>query len=125
LYRLSTSQGPGWRIGRGSRDRVAHPQKSAYEWLRRFAAEGWDALLDRSSRPHHSLTATKPAIVERILRLCATRLAGPEIAPPRYHRETPGELGLNDTRALARYLYYFTTQRKHFGLRGQTLAQVL
>ena len=29
------------------------------------------------------------------------------------------------TRALSRYLYYFTTQRKHFGLRGLTPAQRL
>jgi len=29
------------------------------------------------------------------------------------------------TRALGRYLFYFTTQRKHFGLRGQTPAQRL
>ena len=103
------------------------------KWRRRFAAEGWAGLLDRSSRPHHSPTATTPARVERILRLRATRLTGPEIAEqlrlpvstvgriltqagqgrlraprptagPRYQRESPGELVHLDTKALDRFL---------------------
>jgi transposase InsO family protein len=105
---------------------------TAYKWLRRFAAGGWAALADRSSRPHRSPTATTPALVERILRLRATRLTGPEIAEqlrlpvstvgrvltraghgrlkgpgaiagPRYQRETPGELVHIDTKALDRF----------------------
>lgn len=105
---------------------------TVHKWRRRFAAEGWSGLLDRSSRPHHSPSATKPALVERILRLRATRLTGPEIAEqlrlpvstvgrvltqaghgrlkgpgptggPRYQRETPGELVHIDTKALDRF----------------------
>ena len=106
---------------------------TAYKWLRRFAAGGWAALADRSSRPHRSPTATRPALIERILRLRATRLTGPEIAErlglavstvgrvltragqgrlkgpgatggPRYQRETPGELVHVDTKALDRFV---------------------
>lgn len=106
---------------------------TAYKWLRRFAAGGWAALADRSSRPHHSPTATTPKLVERILRLRAKRLTGPEIAEqlrlpastvgriltqagqgrlkgpgaiagPRYQRETPGELVHLDTKALDRFV---------------------
>ena len=53
---------------------------TAYKWLRRFAAAGWAGLADRSSRPRRSPRATTPALVERILRLRAKRLTGPEIA---------------------------------------------
>src|SRR5690606_3813271 len=106
---------------------------TAYKWLRRFAAGGWAALADRSSRPHRSPTATKPALVERILRLRAKRLTESEIAEqlrlpvstvgriltcagqgrlkgpgasggPRYQRETPGELVHVDTKALDRFV---------------------
>jgi len=105
---------------------------TAYKWLRRFAAGGWAALADRSSRPRRSPTATKPQLVERILRLRAQRLTGPEIAErlrlpvstvgriltragqgrlkgpgatggPRYQREVPGELVHVDTKALDRF----------------------
>lgn len=105
---------------------------TAYKWLRRFAAGGWAALADRSSRPHRSPRATKPALVERILRLRAKRLTGPEIAEqlrlpvstvgriltragqgrlkgpgatagPRYQRDVPGELVHLDTKALDRF----------------------
>ena len=106
--------------------------RTVYKWLQRFADGGWAALADRSSRPHRSPTATKPALVERVLRLRATRLTGPEIAEqlrvpastvgriltragqghlkgpgatggPRYQRETPGELVHVDTKALDRF----------------------
>jgi transposase InsO family protein len=105
---------------------------TAYKWLRRFAAAGWAALVDRSSRPSRSPRATKPALIERILRLRAKRLTGPEIAEqlrlpvstvgriltragqgrlkgpgatagPRYQRETPGELVHVDTKGLDRF----------------------
>jgi transposase InsO family protein len=105
---------------------------TAYKWLRRFAAAGWAGLTDRSSRPHRSPRATKPALVERILRLRARRLTGPEIAEqlrlpastvgriltraghgrlkgpgstagPRYERAVPGELLHVDIKALDRF----------------------
>jgi transposase InsO family protein len=105
---------------------------TAYKWLRRFAAAGWEGLVDRSSRPHRSPRATRPALIERILRLRAKRLTGPEIAEelrlpvstvgriltragqgrlkgpgatagPRYERETPGELVHVDTKGLDRF----------------------
>ncbi|MBX9929858.1 MAG: IS481 family transposase [Gemmatimonadaceae bacterium] len=106
---------------------------TAYKWLRRFAAGGWAALADRSSRPHRSPTATRPARIARILQLRTTRLTGPEIAErlrlpastvgriltragqgrlkgpgptggPRYERATPGELVHLDTKALDRFV---------------------
>jgi transposase InsO family protein len=35
-------------------------RKTAYKWLNRFAAEGWDGLTDRSRRPHHSPRRASP-----------------------------------------------------------------
>jgi transposase-like protein len=38
-----------------------------YHWLKRYEAEGLEGLRDRSSAPHHSPTATKAEVVEKIL----------------------------------------------------------
>lgn len=105
---------------------------TVYKWLRRFAAAGWEGLVERSSRPHRSPRATPSPVVRRILRLRTQRLTGPEIAEqlglppstvgrvlqragmgrikapatpsgPRYERDTPGELVHVDTKGLDRF----------------------
>ena len=40
-----------------------------YKWRNRFDELGAEGLRDRSSRPHHSSTATKGEVVERIVHL--------------------------------------------------------
>lgn len=106
---------------------------TVYKWLRRFATEGWDGLVDRRSRPARSPRATPPRVVQRIVRLRQRRLTGPEIAEqlglppstvgrvlqrlglgrlkqpgsvggPAYERAVPGELLHLDTKALPRFL---------------------
>ena len=49
----------------------------AYVWWRRYRAEGLAGLEDRSSRPHHSPTRTKPSIERRIVSLRRQRGLGP------------------------------------------------
>jgi len=51
-------------------------RSTIYKWLRRFEAEGWPGLLERSSRPHRS---------------------------PRDERARPGKLFHVDTKALDRF----------------------
>ena len=41
---------------------------TVYKWVRRFRAEGWDGLADRSSRPHHSPRQLSEEVVARIVR---------------------------------------------------------
>jgi transposase InsO family protein len=49
----------------------------AYVWWRRYRAEGVAGLEDRSSRPHHSPTRTKPSREQRIVTLRQKRGLGP------------------------------------------------
>ena len=37
------------------------------KWLKRYQAEGWDGLRDRSRRPHHFRAQTPAAVVSEIL----------------------------------------------------------
>jgi transposase InsO family protein len=66
----------GWPVAHAaatmgiSRDR-------AYVWWRRYQAEGMAGLEDRSSRPHHSPTQTKPSRERRIVALRRNRGLGP------------------------------------------------
>lgn len=48
-----------------------------YEWRNRFDELGPEGLRDRSSRPHHSPTATKGEAVERIVHLRHSYHFGP------------------------------------------------
>jgi len=41
--------------------------RTAYKWLRRFREEGFDGLLDRSSRPRRSPNATPESVVEQLV----------------------------------------------------------
>lgn len=107
-------------------------RRTVYKWLARFQAGGWAALVDRSSRPHHSPRALPPGVLQRLVQLRRRRLTGPEIAErlrlpvstvgrvlqrlglgrlqgpevapgPRYVRDTPGELLHVDTKGLDRF----------------------
>ena len=55
-------------------------RRTASKWKARYREAGEAALVDRSSRPHHSPRQTHPAIVEEILRLRRRRQTGPQIA---------------------------------------------
>lgn len=108
-------------------------RQTVYKWVRRFSAEGWSGLADRSSRPRRSPRATTTGVVRQIMRLRQQRLTGPEIAErvgmpastvgrvlhrvgmsrlkqpgavagPAYQRAVPGELLHVDTKALPRFL---------------------
>ena len=50
---------------------------TGYKWLRRFAAEGLQGLLDRSSRPHHSPARLSPHREQAILARREATLEGP------------------------------------------------
>src|SRR3989475_4363895 len=50
---------------------------TAYKWLRRHREEGWQGLLDRSCRPHHSPGRLDPAAEAAILTLRRQRKLGP------------------------------------------------
>lgn len=108
-------------------------RQTVAKWVRRFVAEGWAGLADRSSRPMRSPRTTPARLVQRIVRLRRQRLTGPEIAErlalppstvgrvlqrlglgrlrqpgsvggPAYQRAVPGELLHVDTKALPRFL---------------------
>ena len=44
-------------------------RRTAYKWVDRYDADGFDGLRDRSRRPHHSPTATDDAVIERLIAL--------------------------------------------------------
>lgn len=50
---------------------------TVYKWSRRYRAEGWAGLADRSSRPASSPQRLKPEIEARIVELRRTRKLGP------------------------------------------------
>jgi transposase InsO family protein len=104
------------------------------KWLRRYRADGWAGLRDRSSRPHRSPRQVRAPIERRIRRLRAQRRSGPQIADTlhlplstvgdvlrrlglgrlpaltprapivRYERERPGELLHIDAKTLGRII---------------------
>jgi transposase InsO family protein len=74
---------------------------SGYKWWRRFVAEGWAGLEDRSSRPHRSPNRTSRQLERRIERLRRSRKLGPariswilDVAHSTVHRVLV-RLGLN------------------------------
>jgi transposase InsO family protein len=106
--------------------------KTVYRWVRRWQLHGLTGLVDRSSRPRHSPTRLRAAVVRRIVALRQRRWTSLRIAawlrlrpstvvrtlqrlglnrlralvPPgpvvRYQREQPGELLHVDTKRLGR-----------------------
>jgi transposase len=53
-------------------------RQAYYAWLKRYEAEGFEGLKDRSSAPHHSPTATDAEVVEKILWLRQQYHFGPQ-----------------------------------------------
>ena len=75
-------------------DELGVSRSTAYKWLRRFAAEGEDGLLDRSSRPHRSPRRLAPELEAAIIRARVKRRYGPHrLAPLLGHpRSTIGKV---------------------------------
>ena len=55
---------------------------TAHKWIRRYRAEGWAGLEDRSSRPHRSPRLTRPEVVQAILAARVERRWGPHRLGP-------------------------------------------
>lgn len=55
-------------------------RRTITKWVRRYLADGPTGLVDRSSRPRRSPTATPAAVVRRLIALRHQRRSGPEIA---------------------------------------------
>jgi transposase InsO family protein len=66
----------GWRPAQAA-EALGVSRATAYEWLRRFAAEGWSGLKDRSCRPRRSPTAVSTAVEARLLALRRADKLGP------------------------------------------------
>ena len=121
----------GWSVQEASLA-AGVSRRTTYKWIRRFEAEGTAGLFDRSSRPHHSPTATPVRKRRRIEQLrrrrwpmwriaqdqgCSlssvsrfmkdaglSRLKSLDPVEPivRYEREAPGDLLHIDTKRLGR-----------------------
>lgn len=106
-------------------------RRTITKWVQRYLTTGPAGLVDRSSRPRRSPTATPPRVVRRIVALRQQRHTGPEIAdqlqlpratvgrilqrlglgalrerrpaPVRYQRAHPGELIHVDLKRLPRF----------------------
>ncbi len=68
-----------------------------YRWKRRYDAEGFEGLKDRSSQPHHSPNATQADVVGKIIHLRQNYHFGPmKIAMylERYHGITMSPSGI-------------------------------
>ncbi|WP_156819909.1 helix-turn-helix domain-containing protein [Pseudonocardia sp. HH130630-07] len=50
---------------------------TVYKWIRRYHAEGWAGLIERSSRPRRCPTRTSTEVENRVLELCRLRHRGP------------------------------------------------
>jgi len=55
---------------------------TAHKWIKRYRAEGWAGLEDRSSRPQSSPRMTSPDAVQAILRARVERRWGPHRLGP-------------------------------------------
>jgi transposase InsO family protein len=69
----------GWTLTKAA-EAAEVSVRTTRKWVRRHRAEGEAGLLDRSSRPHSSPTATSEQRVQLIASLRATRMTGAEIA---------------------------------------------
>jgi transposase len=68
-----------------------------YKWRKRYEAEGFEGLKDRSSVPHHSPNATRPEVIEKILWLRRQYHFGPQkiaMYLKRYHDITISPSGV-------------------------------
>lgn len=71
----------GWPIAKAA-EAQGVSRTTAHKWIKRFRAEGWPGLEDRSSRPHHSPRQTGPDEVAAILRERVDRRWGPHRLGP-------------------------------------------
>ena len=72
-------------------------RQAYYGWKRRYEAEGFAGLKDRSSAPHHQPTKTDRDVVEKILWLRQQYHFGPQkisMYLARYHDVTISESGV-------------------------------
>jgi transposase InsO family protein len=120
-----------WSVAEAAEAAGVSP-RTVYKWLARFEAEGFEGLLDRSSRSKRSPTAVSPGWQQLVLELRQSRMTGAAIAarlkipkatvarilkrqglerlkkldPPvpirRYERSRPGELVHLDIKKLGR-----------------------
>lgn len=58
---------------------VGVSRQTASKWLRRFRTEGSSGLSDRSTRPHHSPTRVREAVVRRIVKARLRLRCGPHV----------------------------------------------
>jgi transposase len=78
--RLALRVEDGWTLTKAA-EAAEVSVRTARKWVRRYHAEGETGLLDRSSRPHRSPTATPEQRVQLIALLRgSTRMTGAEIA---------------------------------------------
>jgi transposase InsO family protein len=75
----------GWPAARIA-EQLGVSRATVYKWVRRYRAEGWAGLVDRSSRPGHCPTRTTAAVEAQILALRTKAHRGPVFLA--------GELGL-------------------------------
>src|SRR5262249_18711121 len=66
----------GWPVAHAA-ESMGISRDPAHGWWRRYRAEGIAGLEDRSSRPHHTPTRTRPSRERRILGLRRSRGLGP------------------------------------------------
>ena len=66
----------GWPAARIA-EQLGISRATVYKWVRRYQAEGWTGLADRSSRPHHSPSRATVEDETRVLALRATTRRGP------------------------------------------------
>ncbi|MFP5073244.1 IS481 family transposase [Pseudonocardia nantongensis] len=75
----------GWPAARIA-EQLGVSRATVYKWIRRYRAEGWAGLAERSSRPHRCPTRTSTQTEARVLELRRRRHRGPVFLA--------GELGL-------------------------------
>jgi transposase InsO family protein len=66
----------GWPAARIA-EQLGISRATVYKWIRRYQAEGWAGLADRTSRPHHSPTRAPAEVEDRVLALRADAQRGP------------------------------------------------
>jgi len=71
----------GWPMARAA-EAQGVSRTTAHKWIRRYRAEGWAGLEDRSSRPRRSPRLTRPEVVQAILTARVERRWGPHRLGP-------------------------------------------
>jgi transposase InsO family protein len=71
----------GWPVAKAA-EAQGVSRTTAHKWIRRYRAEGWAGLEDRSSRPRRSPRRTSPEVVHAILAARVERRWGPHRLGP-------------------------------------------